>query len=280
MSETFERRLTRDWDDPAVIGIDGYLAKGGYEAFKNALNMEPSAIIDTVKASGLRGRGGAGFPTGMKWGFVPMDTGKPTYVVVNFDESEPGTCNNRELVERDPHRLLEGTAIAALAIGCRTAFIYVRGEYLCAGPDPREGDRRGVRRGVPRHGGCRERRRSRHRVAPGRGRLHLRRGDRAPELSRGLPGAAAAASAVPRGRGPLRVADRDQQRRDADVRAGHRRPRARVVPRAGHGEVTRHQAVHDLRQGRASGQLRAPARDAAPGAPGGRGRRECWTGVR
>ena len=66
----------------------------------------------------------------MKWSFVPTTTGKPTYVVVNFDESEPGTCNNRELVDRDPHRLLEGTAIAALAIGCRTAFIYVRGEYL------------------------------------------------------------------------------------------------------------------------------------------------------
>ena len=74
----------------------------------------------------------------MKWSFVPHDTGKPTYVVVNFDESEPGTCNNRELVERDPHRLLEGTAIAALAIGCRTAFIYVRGEYLCAGPSSSE----------------------------------------------------------------------------------------------------------------------------------------------
>ena len=78
----------------------------------------------------MRGRGGAGFPAGVKWSFVPTTTGKPTYVVVNFDESEPGTCNNRELVDRDPHRLLEGTAIAALAIGCRTAFIYVRGEYL------------------------------------------------------------------------------------------------------------------------------------------------------
>jgi NADH-quinone oxidoreductase subunit F len=92
--------------------------------------MESSEIVETVKASGLRGRGGAGFPTGMKWGFVPRDTGKPTYVVVNFDESEPGTANNRELAEREPHRLLEGTAIAALAIGCETAFIYIRGEYL------------------------------------------------------------------------------------------------------------------------------------------------------
>jgi NADH-quinone oxidoreductase subunit F len=92
--------------------------------------MAPADLIQLAKDSGLRGRGGAGFPTGLKWGFVPQDTGKPTYVVANFDESEPGTCNNRELVERDPHRLLEGTAIAALAIGCRTAFIYIRGEYL------------------------------------------------------------------------------------------------------------------------------------------------------
>ncbi len=130
MTLTSERRLTRDWDDPSVIGLDGYVAKGGYAGLTAALGMADADIVELVKASGLRGRGGAGFPTGMKWGFVPRDIGKPTYVVVNFDESEPGTCNNRELVERDPHRLLEGAAIAALAIGCETAYIYVRGEYL------------------------------------------------------------------------------------------------------------------------------------------------------
>jgi NADH-quinone oxidoreductase subunit F len=126
----FEPRLTRHWGEPEAIGIDGYLARGGYEGLRAALGMASGDIVETVKASGLRGRGGAGFPTGMKWGFVPRDTGKPTYVVVNYDESEPGTCNNRELVEREPHRLLEGTAISALAIGCTTAFIYIRGEYL------------------------------------------------------------------------------------------------------------------------------------------------------
>jgi NADH-quinone oxidoreductase subunit F len=130
VSPLAEPRLTRHWDDPSVVGVDGYVAAGGYAALRTALAMSATDIVETVKASGLRGRGGAGFPTGMKWGFVPTDTGKPTYVVVNFDESEPGTCNNRELVERDPHRLLEGTAIAALAIGCTTAFIYIRGEYL------------------------------------------------------------------------------------------------------------------------------------------------------
>ena len=127
---TFEPRLTRNWSNADAIGLDGYVAAGGYAGLKKAVAMSDADLVEVVKASGLRGRGGAGFPTGMKWGFVPRDTGKPTYVVVNFDESEPGTCNNRELVEREPHRLLEGTAIAARAIGCETAFIYVRGEYL------------------------------------------------------------------------------------------------------------------------------------------------------
>jgi NADH-quinone oxidoreductase subunit F len=130
MSVLLEPRLTRNWAHPDAIGLDGYVAAGGYEGLRKAAGMADADIVEVVKASGLRGRGGAGFPTGMKWGFVPRDTGKPTYVVVNFDESEPGTCNNRELVEREPHRLLEGTVIAALAIGCETAFIYVRGEYL------------------------------------------------------------------------------------------------------------------------------------------------------
>jgi len=128
-----EPRLSRHWGDPSVIGVDGYEAVDGYAGLRQALGMADADIVEVVKASGLRGRGGAGFPTGMKWGFVPRETGKPTYVVVNYDESEPGTCNNRELVEREPHRLLEGSAIAALAIGCETVFIYIRGEYLWQG---------------------------------------------------------------------------------------------------------------------------------------------------
>jgi NADH-quinone oxidoreductase subunit F len=95
--------------------------------------MTPGEVIDVVKASGLRGRGGAGFPTGVKWSFVPQDTGKPTYVVANFDESEPGTFNNRELVEREPHQFLEGLAIAAYAIGSLEAYVYCRGEFLYPG---------------------------------------------------------------------------------------------------------------------------------------------------
>ncbi|MEX0651147.1 MAG: NADH-quinone oxidoreductase subunit NuoF, partial [Actinomycetota bacterium] len=129
MSET-RRVLTAHWDDPGVIALAGYEDAGGYRALRAALGKTADELIQLVKDSGLRGRGGAGFPTGMKWSFVPRDTGKPTYVAVNFDESEPGTCNNRELVEREPHALLEGTAIAAKAIDCHLAYIYVRGEYL------------------------------------------------------------------------------------------------------------------------------------------------------
>src|SRR2546421_722274 len=96
--------------------MDGYLATGGDGTLRQAVGMTPDEVIEEVKASGLRGRGGAGFPTGTKWSFIPQNTGKPVYVVVNFDESEPGTFNNRELVERDPHQLVEGAIICAYAV--------------------------------------------------------------------------------------------------------------------------------------------------------------------
>ena len=136
--------------------------------------MSTADLIQLVKDSGLRGRGGAGFPTGMKWSFVPQDTGKPTYVTVNFDESEPGTCNNRELVERDPHRLLEGTAIAARAIACHTAFIYVRGRVPVAVTGAAARHRRGLRRRLSGHRGHGWRLRPRHRAASRRWGIHLR----------------------------------------------------------------------------------------------------------
>src|SRR5262249_5180792 len=112
----FEPILTARWGDPEATGIDGYLATGGYRGLTKALAKEPDDVIAEVKSSGLRGRGGAGFPTGQKWSFVPQNTGKPVYVVCNFDESEPGTFNNRELVERDPHQLIEGLIIASYAV--------------------------------------------------------------------------------------------------------------------------------------------------------------------
>ena len=91
--------------------------------------MTPEAIIDELKASGLRGRGGAGFPTGMKWSFVPRNTGKPTYIICNSDESEPGTCKDRLLMQNDPHQLLEGMMIAGFTIGSNKGYIFIRGEY-------------------------------------------------------------------------------------------------------------------------------------------------------
>ena len=109
--------------------IDTYLANDGYVAIKKALEMTPEAIIDLLKASGLRGRGGAGFPTGMKWSFVPRNTGKPTYVVCNSDESEPGTCKDRLLMQNDPHQLIEGMLIGGWTIRSNKGYIFIRGEY-------------------------------------------------------------------------------------------------------------------------------------------------------
>ena len=235
--------------------------------------MSADELIQLVKDSGLRGRGGAGFPTGMKWSFVPRDTGKPTYVTVNFDESEPGTCNNRELVEREPHALIEGTAIAARAIDCHLALhLHPRGVPV-AGPGAAAGARRGVRRRLPRQRHHGRRLRPRHRAAPGRGRLHLRRGDGAALSPRGVPGPASPAAAVPGGGGPVRVPDGDQQRRDADERAAHREQRRRLVQGGRHREGARHEDVHDQRQGRAPRQLRAADGHAVPGAARGARRR-------
>jgi NADH-quinone oxidoreductase subunit F len=110
--------------------IDVYLKHEGYQALEKALrNMTPDQIIDEVKKSNLRGRGGAGFPAGMKWSFVPKDSSKPKYILANADESEPGTCKDRPLMEMDPHQLIEGMVIAGRAVGANRGFIYIRGEY-------------------------------------------------------------------------------------------------------------------------------------------------------
>jgi len=109
--------------------IDRYLDLGGYQSVRKCLAQGPEWIIDEVKASGLRGRGGAGFSTGMKWSFVPRQSPKPKYILVNGDESEPGTCKDHLIFRHDPHAVIEGTIIAGLAVGAKTGFIYLRGEY-------------------------------------------------------------------------------------------------------------------------------------------------------
>ncbi len=120
--------LTDMWDVEQSWKLASYEAKGGYGSLDAAFGMQPDEIIESVKESGLRGRGGAGFPTGMKWSFIPQDNPKPKYLVVNADESEPGTCKDIPLMMANPHVLVEGVIVSSYAIRANQAFIYIRGE--------------------------------------------------------------------------------------------------------------------------------------------------------
>jgi NADH-quinone oxidoreductase subunit F len=121
--------LSQYFGDADARRYDGWVQRGGYEALRKALAMTREAIVEEVKASGLRGRGGAGFPTGLKWSFMPKEAVKPHYLVCNADESEPGTFKDREIMRWTPHALIEGCAIAAYAIGAERCYIYIRGEF-------------------------------------------------------------------------------------------------------------------------------------------------------
>jgi len=121
--------LSRYFGEADARTYKGWVKRGGYAALEQARAMEPARVIDIVKESGLRGRGGAGFPTGLKWSFMPKEKKKPHYLCVNADESEPGTFKDREIMRWTPHALLEGTAIAAHAIQAEVAYIYIRGEF-------------------------------------------------------------------------------------------------------------------------------------------------------
>jgi len=123
------RVLTRRFGLPNSQSIDTYLANEGYVALEKALTMSADDVINEIKASGLRGRGGAGFPTGMKWGFLARNSPKPKYIMVNADESEPGTCKDRLLLEYDPHQVIEGVLIAGRAATSNRGWVYIRGEY-------------------------------------------------------------------------------------------------------------------------------------------------------
>jgi NADH-quinone oxidoreductase subunit F len=122
--------LSARWDEPDSFTLAGYQRAGGYRALPKALGLQPDQVIQTLKDSALRGRGGAGFPTGVKWGFIPQGDGKPHYLVVNADESEPGACKDMPTLFANPHALVEGMVIASYAIRADKAFIYVRGEVL------------------------------------------------------------------------------------------------------------------------------------------------------
>src|ERR1700745_2870257 len=118
--------LTAHWDEPDSFTLAGYRRSGGDQALPKALGMDQDTVIQMVKDSGLRGRGGAGFPTGVKWGFIPQGDGKPHYLVVNADESEPGACKDMPTLLNNPQALIEGIIITCYAIRARQAFIYVR----------------------------------------------------------------------------------------------------------------------------------------------------------
>ena len=124
------RILSEYFGDPAARTLQGWRERGGYEGLKKALELGPDEVIEEVKKSGLRGRGGAGFPTGVKWSFMPKDDGKPHYLLVNADESEPGAFKDRELIRWTPHQVIEGALIGAYAIRAVHVYIYMRGEFF------------------------------------------------------------------------------------------------------------------------------------------------------
>jgi NADH-quinone oxidoreductase subunit F len=121
--------LSKHFGDPEARTFDGWVKRGGYDAFRKVLRMTPEAVVEEIKTSGLRGRGGAGFPTGLKWSLMPKADGRPHYLVCNADESEPGTFKDRILLLDDPHSTIEGMCITAHAIGASKGYIYLRGEY-------------------------------------------------------------------------------------------------------------------------------------------------------
>jgi len=121
--------LSKYFGDAAARTYDGWMQRGGYQALKKVLGMTPDAVIEEIKTSGLRGRGGAGFPTGLKWSFMPKNDGKPHFLVCNADESEPGTFKDREIMRWTPHGLIEGCAIGAFSIAAERCYIYIRGEF-------------------------------------------------------------------------------------------------------------------------------------------------------
>ncbi|MBI3501865.1 MAG: NADH-quinone oxidoreductase subunit NuoF [Bacteroidetes bacterium] len=122
--------LINDLDKPGIQSLSGYKANGGYATLEKALKMKPEEIVEEVKKSGLRGRGGAGFPTGMKWSFIAKPPGVPRHLVCNADESEPGTFKDRFLMEMKPHILVEGMIISSFALGANVSYIYIRGEMM------------------------------------------------------------------------------------------------------------------------------------------------------
>ena len=193
-------------------GIDGARERGIWDDTKSLLALGREEIVEQIKASGLRGRGGAGFPAGIKWSFMPKESdGRPAYLVVNADESEPGSCKDREIMRNDPHRLLEGCLVAGFAMGAQACYIYIRGEYYLESQRLEAAVEQAYAGGFPGQERLRLRLRLRSLYPSRRRRLYLRRGNRLA----GEPGrqerSASSETAVPGSGRSLRLPDHGHQ---------------------------------------------------------------------
>ena len=238
-----------------------YLQTEGYQALEKALKqMTPDQIIDEVKKSNLRGRGGAGFPAGMKWSFVPKETGgKPKYILANGDESEPGTCKDRPLLEMDPHQLIEGMVIAGKAVDAHRGFIYIRGEYRYVLDIMDAAISEAYAKGYLGQKYSRQRLRFRPDHAHRRGRLRMRRRIGADGISGRQARLSAHPAALPCGGRLVWLPDGDQQRGNAEHRAGDHPRRRRMVRRPRHAQKWRHAPLFHLRTHQSPGNLRIAA---------------------
>ena len=221
--------------------IECYLNDGGYAELRKAMAKSPEEIVDEVKASGLRGRGGAGFPCGVKWGFIKPGGTKPVYLICNADESEPGTFKDRYIIHQDPHQLIEGMIISCYAVGAKLAYIYIRGEFpegaLILETAVAEARKRGfLGKNILGSGfDCEILRASRS------GRLHLRRGNGLDRVARRQTRLSAHQAALfSRCPWTLPVSDDRQQRRDPVRREAHRRNGRRGICQIRQAEQYRH----------------------------------------
>ena len=232
------------------LSIEEYIARDGYSALAKALTeMTPDQVIQEVKKSGLRGRGGAGFPTGLKWELTRKAAGDVKYVLCNADEGDPGAFMDRSVLEGDPHSVIEGMAIAGYAIGASQGFVYVRAEYPLAVERLGKAIDQARERGLLGQNILGPEIQLRPGNPHGLRRLRLRRGNRPDDLHRGQPRRAAAASAVPGEQGPLGKAEPAQQRRDLREHRADHPPGRGLVRLHRHGKEQRHQGLCPGRQG-------------------------------
>ena len=257
--------ISKNFGIPNSRSIDTYLQHEGYKALEKALKqMTPDQIIDEMKKSNLRGRGGAGFPAGMKWSFVPKDIPKPKYILANGDESEPGTSKDRPLLEMDPHQLIEGMVIAGRAIGANQGYAYIRGEYRYIIDIMETAIAEAYAKGFLGQKYSRQRIRFRPRGPHRRRRLRMRRRIGADGIARRQARLSAHQAALPCRRRSVRLPHGDQQRGNAQHRAGDHSRRRRLVRQPGHSEKWRHAPLFDFRTRQQARHLRASARLQSP----------------